>query len=300
MKYSGNNRPVSKKYWKLFHKGGYAEKDLIEMLGDQAKFDENEELTFGTLHKYADMQELGEDAFPQALQSEIPKKPQTFDGAMAFLNDFKQNSQFYGEYMPSFTINEKGQCLLQVVPKNENNEKALFEEVRKLCVRDRLVFYLNRAGVAVDFIDKEDSRYSTEINIDQAADGLYHLINIGNGSVDINADLAEEAGHFAYASLGQNPLVQRLSQILKDPKVREEIKQSIDPEKSKVYGTQEDRELAGVLIGKALLKELNNTSVWARLANRIANLAKRIFYSLKGDEIKLAVLEANKQAANIA
>jgi len=108
MKYSGNNRVISKKYWKLFHKGGYAEKDLIEMLGKEARLDENEELTFGTLHKYADMQELGEEPFSQALQSEIPKEPQSFDGAISFLNEFKQNSQFYGEYMPSFTINEKG------------------------------------------------------------------------------------------------------------------------------------------------------------------------------------------------
>jgi len=123
------------------------------------------------------------------------------------------------------------------VPKNEANEKALYEEVRKLCVKDRLAFYLNRAGVAVDFIDGKNSRYSTELNIDQAADGLYHLIAIGNESTDMNADFAEEAGHFVFASLGQNPLVKRLSQILKDPQVRQEIKQTIDPEGYKVYGT---------------------------------------------------------------
>jgi len=53
------------------------------------------------------------------------------------------------------------------------------------------------------------------------------------------------------------------------------------------------------LIGKALLQELQNTSNWARLSNRIVNLTKRIFYQLKGDEIKLAILDANKQAAEI-
>jgi len=95
MKYSGNNRVISKKYWKLFHKGGYAEKDLIEMLGKEARLDENEELTFGTLHKYVDMQELGEEPFSQALQSEIPKVPSFTENTCLLSPLTRKDSVFY-------------------------------------------------------------------------------------------------------------------------------------------------------------------------------------------------------------
>lgn len=237
MNFSGNNRVVSKKYWKLFHKDGYGEKQLTEALKDRAKFDENGELTFGTLHQYADMTELDEKPFSKALLEEVPKEPKSFDAAMAYINDFRQNSQFSGEFMPVFTIDEHGKCLLSVAPKNEANEEALNEEVRKLCVRDRITYYLNKAGVAADFIDAGDSRYSTEGNIDQAADGLYHLITIGNGSVkSVDEDYAEEAGHFVFAALGKHPLTQRLYKLLKNDDVRKEIIKKIDPEGNKELG----------------------------------------------------------------
>lgn len=58
--------------------------------------------------------------------------------------------------------------------------------------------------------------------------------------------------------------------------------------------------MAGVLIGKALLHQLNHPTLWARIANRIANLAKKIFYDVKGDEVKQSLLEANQLASQIA
>lgn len=297
MRYSGHNYNLSKQYWKLFHKDGYAEQELKNLLGDKAKFDENGEFTFGTLHRYADMTEIEEKEFSEKLQNEIPKGPKSFDQAMAFLNDFRQNSQFYGEYMPYFTV-EKGKCHLTVVPKNEANKKKLNEEVRKLSVKERIVFYLNRAGVAADFIDGGSSRYSTE-NIDQAADGLYHLVRIASGE-QVTEDMAEEAGHFAFAAMGDNPIAKRLLKLMQDDATKIQVLKYLDPSEAKDLGVEEDRELAGALVGKALLNKLEHYSIWARMANRLATIIKKTFYTIKKDEVKLAFLEANTYASQIA
>lgn len=300
MKYSGNNRNVTKEYWKNFHKGGYLEQNLKDMLGDKAKFDENGEFTFGTLHQYTGMTEIGEKELSQSLLAEIPKGEKTFDEAMAFLKEFRENSQFAEEFMPTFTVNKKGKCELAVVPKNEANALALDEQVRKLSVKERILYYLQRSGVAVDFIDKGNSQYTTE-NIDKAADGMYHLISILNGEEsNVEEALAEEAGHFAFAAMGNHALAERLLSILQNEETRNEILNELDPEHHKELGYHPDREIAGALIGKALQNELKHDSAWARLANRIVNFLKKAFYNLTGQTVKAAIVDARIQATQIA
>ena len=95
--------------------------------------------------------------------------------------------------------------------------------------------------------------------------------------------LAEEAGHFAVGALGDHILVQRLEKILGKVEVQ---KEALGEEyKSSDLGSNPAREVAGRLVGKALQRKLDNKAVYNIIANRIANLAKRVFYNFTGNEV---------------
>ena len=89
----------------------------------------------------------------------------------------------------------------------------------------------------------------------------------------------EEAGHFVVGALGNDPLVQRLLEIL-TPQMQEQI---LGEDKyNELYGRQNpNREVAGYLVGQALRNELDKQSYISKIISRIISKAKRVFYRLK-------------------
>lgn len=111
------------------------------------------------------------------------------------------------------------------------------------------------------------------------------------------ADMAEEAGHFAVGALGNNPLVKRLESLC-TPEVQESI---LGEHYRDVQGRKNPRrETAGYLVGQYIINEVDQESTLGRLAGRIVNLAKRMFYRLTLDDVSRMREEAKAIAKNIA
>lgn len=113
----------------------------------------------------------------------------------------------------------------------------------------------------------------------------------------LTADMAEEAGHFAVGALGNNPLVKRLESLC-TPEVQESI---LGEHYRDVQGRKNPRrETAGFLVGQYIMNEVDQESTLGRLAGRIVNLAKRMFYRLTLDDVSRMREEAKAIAKNIA
>ena len=280
---------------KEFYRVG-TDKNFLDKVRDKAKFDENGEITFNSLRKLAKI-DVKQEKLLSTLNKDIGSGLMEYDDALGKLTSFNRDSQFNDEYMA--TIKKVGnQYELSVVPKTKANQAALEQEIANRTLRDRLMYHLNKAGVSVEFFnndDKVDGRYST-VNAKKAADGMYNLIRVAHGE-HITPVLAEEAGHFAVASLGNSPLVERLTNLL-TPDVQEKI--FGEEYSSKVMGANSKRETAGHLVGQAIMDEVDKTTPWGRLADRVVSLAKKIFYSFKGNDIAKATIEAEDIAKKIA
>lgn len=286
-----SNRGLAKEYYAVG-----TNSEFLNRVRDKAEFDENGEITFNSLQDLTKMN-LDEDKLLGTLNKDIKAGTYSYQEAVNRLQSFNRNNAMSKKHMA--TIKESnGHYELSVVPRTEANESNLYKTIQHRTLVDRLIFHLNRAGVSVKFLEegsKEGGRYST-VNAEQTSDGLYQLIQIAHGK-NVTSTLAEEAGHFAVGALGEDPLVKRLLGVLTP-----EVQKSILGEEydSKVLGNNSAREVAGTLVGRALENEVENRTPWQRLANRIASKAKRIFATIKGDEIMRASIEAKDIASKIA
>ena len=287
-------RELAKEYYSVG-----TNQEFLNKVRDKAKFDENGEITFASLRKLANIN-VSQEKLLSNLNKQLGSGTYQYQQAMARLQSFNRNSQFKDEFMATIKYNGEGKFDLSVVPRNAANEAALHEEVRKRSLQERLMYHLNKAGVSVSFMEKDDrtgGRYST-VNAQQTADGLYQLIRVVNGE-NVTADLAEEAGHFVIGALGESPLVKRLVDLLTPEVQKEALGDELD---DKVLGPDGRREVAGALVGKALMGGVAYEKPWQRLVHRVVNLAKRVFSTFrKGDNAAYrATIEAKEIADKLA
>lgn len=286
-----SDRGLAKQYYKTG-----TDESFLSKVRDRAEFDENGEITFNSLRKLAKIN-IQQEKLLATLNEDIGAGVYTYDEAVAKLQNFNRSSQFSNDYMAMVTP-VGGKYQLSVVPRTRANEATLERAIANRTLRDRLMYHLNKAGVSVEFMendDKVDGRYST-INAQRTADGMYNLIRVANGE-RLTATLAEEAGHFAVGALSNSPLVQRLTGLL-TPEVQQRILG--DEYDNKALGASSTREVAGTLVGKAFMDEVDTEKPWNRLASRVADMAKRIFATIKGDQVLKDTLDANRIARNIA
>jgi len=286
--YSGGDRTFAKDKW------GYTRnEDFINSYRNQLEFDESGEPTMRSL--LAVLKTSVEDSkVINMLNKQIKAGTYSWEEALEKLRAFNQNKQWSKEYTLSM-VYKNGKYEVSVVKRSPATEITLQNTVANQTVQQKLISLLQKYGVAVDFLTEGKSQYSTE-NALRSADGLYHLIQIVQGKTDVTSEVAEEAGHFAVAALGNSPLVQRLEQLLTPEVQRQALGEEYD---NKYLGRDARREVAGDLVGKALIKRMGN-SAWGRLVNRIVDLAKRVFYKMKADEVSMMRLDAEKIANQIA
>ena len=290
--YTSNNRELAKEYYGI----GINPKFLEKVQGS-AKFDENGEITFQSLRSLAKLN-VDKDILINTLNRDVNSGTYDYVEAVNRLQSFNRNSQFNNEFMATIKSTTDGKYYLSVVEKNPSNELALNQEISNRTLQDRIKYYLNKAGVSIEFIENDEKvngRYSTK-NAKKTADDLYQLIQVANGK-NVTGVLAEEAGHFAIGALGNSPLVERLMRLL-TPEVQKQIVG--DEYDSKYLGESSRREIAGTLVGQAIAGNIDDRAPWQSLVKRIVNTAKRIFHSIKGDSIANATLEAERIADIIA
>ena len=290
--YTSNNRQLTKEYYAVG-----TNKNFLSRVKDVAEFDENGEITFKSLQKLANLQ-VNKDSLMQVLNKDLGAGEMTYDEAISKLAAFNRNSSYNNSYMATISPSTNGMYILSVVKKNKANQVSLGEVIANQTLQNKIKYHLNKAGVAVDFIETDEKingRYSTK-NATKTANGLYQLIKIANGE-HVEATLAEEAGHFVIGAMGKSPLVQRLLNLLNEDVQRRVLGENYE---GKYFGDSARREVAGTLVGEALLGNIDKRTPWQSLVNRIVTNAKKIFATIKGDEILKASLEAKEIAEYVA
>ena len=293
--YTSNNRELTKEYY-----GVGTNQEFLDKVQGEAKFDENGQITLQSLRELTDLKTHVEDkTLLDMLNKDIGAGVYDYEEAMPKLQYFNRNSQFNNEFLATLEQTGDGKYRLHVVKNNRANLNALTKTISDRTLQDRILYYLNRAGVDVEFIkhdEKVGGRYSTK-NAKRTADGLYRLIQVAKGE-HIDADLAEEAGHFAVGALGNSPLVTRLMNLL-TPEVQKKLMGSKEIE-GKYLGNQSRRELAGYLVGRAIAGHIDERASWQSLLHRIVNKIKRIFAHVTGNNILGDAAEIEKIADRIA
>ena len=308
--YTSNNRELAKEYY-----GVGTSKEFLSKVNEREEYeeDENGEITFKSLKTLAKI-DLVTDKLIDTLNKDIHFGKYNYEDAIKKVQYFNENSMFSDKVLATMVPAGK-QYFVSVVPitKNSVNEKGkkkeeginsdekskLHDVIRNKELEKRILDLLKRNKVSVKFIEgeTEGGRYSTE-NITNAVNGLYGLIEViekGN-TTDV---LAEEAGHFAVGALGDYPLVRRLESLLSNESVQKDALGEKEYNKA-LLGNNPAREITGKLVGEALQRNLGNGKAFYTLANRIANLAKRVFYNFTGNEVRWTTAKAEQIANKIA
>lgn len=289
--YTGD-REIAKQYYAVG-----SNPEFLSRVANKAEFDDNGEITFKSLKNLSKLK-VNDEKVKQVLNKDIGSGIYDYNKAMVKLQSFNRNSQYNDEYMATIFDRGEGKVELRVVDRNNTNEAALNESISNRSLQDRIKYYLNRAGVDFSFMDRDskiNGRYST-VNAVRTANSLYQLIRVANNE-SVDSSLAEEAGHFAVGALGNSPLVTRLQNLL-TPDVQKAIMG--DEYDTVAYRDNPAREVAGYLVGRAINNDIDKQSNWTSLVNRIVDQVKKIFNSIKGDDISNARINAERTAEAIA
>lgn len=286
-----NNRGLAKEFY-----GVGTNPEFLDAVRDKAKFDENGEITFNSLRKLAKI-DVEEEKLLATLNKEVGAGVHEYNDAIARITNFNRSSGFKDDYIATITPKE-GNYEVSVIPRTSSEESKLEKVIQDRSLRDRIMYRLNQAGVSVQFIEEDSKvhgRYSTE-NVERTAEGMYQLIRLSRGE-KLTVTLAEEAGHFAIGSLGNSPLVERLTNLVANEDTRKAI---YGEDYTSTVGSESPREVAGHLVGKAIMDEVDKDTVWGKLSHRIVDLAKKIYATIKSDSVMMAKLEAKNIARSIA
>lgn len=287
--FSSNDREFAKKWYFVG-----TNDEFLRTNARNVEYDENGEITFKSLKNLVFMN-LSSEKIINQLNKDLGSGEHEYGEAVSLMTSFNNTSQYNDEYMATMSATENGKVTLQVVKRTATNEAALEENLANKSLFDRIKQAVERIGGSIDFIDEKYSKYDTT-NTKKAESGLYNVIFLSKKG-NLTADMAEEAGHFAVGALGNNPLVKRLENLC-TPEVQQSI---LGDHYRDVQGRKNPRrETAGFLVGQYIMDEVDKESVLGRLAGRIVNLAKRMFYRLTLDDVGQMRLEAQTIAKNIA
>lgn len=309
--YTSDNRELTKEYYAV----GTSE-DFLSKAREYQEFqtDENGEITFSALRTIAKM-DIESEKLLQVLNKDIGEGKYSYDEALRRIQSFNDNNAFSDKVIATMFPTASGKYYVTVVSQTKtvtnqegkkevegntvNERQKLHDVVRNEELERKLKALLRSHGVSVKFLEgnRKEGRYSTE-NAVKTEDGLYALIELSKDGYTTDT-LAEEAGHFAVGALGDNPLVQRLEKLLESPNAQKEALGDEEYDDTNL-GNNPKREVAGRLVGRALQRKLDSGSPAKVLANRIANIAKRIFYRFTGNEVRWAAAKAEQIANKIA
>ena len=268
--------------------------EFLSQISD-ASFDENGEINIRDYFEALGMQEPS-PSVEEALNKELNAGTYSYQEAIEKVAAFNRSRPEGSRYIATLRPTKDSKVFsIEVAQDTDFERETMKNIIRGRNLQEQIISYLAQHGVSVDFINANYSRYSTE-NATKNANGLYQLIEFSKHGTPI--ELAEEAGHFIIGSLSSNPLISRLESLLQAEEVQREILG--DEYSTKDLGDNPAREIAGVVVGKALINQLETTSAIGKLAQRIKNAAKKIFAKLSGDKIRLAILEAEELAKNFA
>jgi hypothetical protein len=228
-------------------------------------------------------------------------------------DEFNESSEFNEDYYAKVVNvydNESPRRFIGVKVVRKNKMYAL--EVKQLeynkALNEKLRSILAQVGVSVGALNNLEERlgYSGVTDFDSAkttAEGLLELIRIANGERGEKA-LPEEFAHFAIEALGDNPLVNRLINLIHSSGLTQQIIGDSYDEYVSQYNNDTyklAKEAAGKLLAKHLLEnESYEHKPYKNIIARVIQAIKDFFRKLSFSEIKRALYEADKEFGDLA
>ena len=322
LSFTSNNRSEAVKLYQITKS-----QEFIRQTDGKLSFDENGEPTMKSLFDNTTIDSyISEQQVMDKLNKDIghykkgsrslnyvPDTTSNFDSLVERAIKFNNESEFNNDYVAlvNKTIDaETGEKALNIEVQKRTREKV--EVARKMesnqRLNSRLREILNSHGVTVGALNeleqREGARGVTDFDVaKEAANGLVELIRLAQGS-EGEVVLPEEFAHFAIAALGDNPLVNRLINIIQSNGLAQNIIGETYDSYVTAYKGDELRlakEAAGKLLAKHLLENEDiPTAPYKNILQRLITAVKNFFSRFNPASVKKAMANADRGMGQLA
>ena len=322
LSFTSNNRSEAVKLYQITKS-----QEFIRQTDGKLSFDENGEPTMKSLFNNTTIDSyISEQQVMNKLNKDIghykkgsrslnyvPDTTSNFDSLVERAIKFNNESEFNNDYVAlvNKTIDaETGEKALNIEIQKRTREKV--EVARKMernqRLNSRLREILNSHGVTVGALNeleqREGARGVTDFDVaKEAANGLVELIRLAQGS-EGEVVLPEEFAHFAIAALGDNPLVNRLINIIQSNGLAQNIIGETYDSYVTAYKGDELRlakEAAGKLLAKHLLENEDiPTAPYKNVLQRLITAVKNFFSRFNPASVKKAMANADRGMGQLA
>jgi hypothetical protein len=226
---------------------------------------------------------------------------------------FNQNSDLRDNYVAEvikIQDNETGKPAIGIRVSKKNQLNALnannmeYNENLNSRLRDILAAKGISIGALTDLEERMGINGVTDFDLARnSAEGLVELIRLANGVKGEKA-LPEEFAHFAIEALGDNPLINRLINLINSNGLYKEIIGDEYQDYAEKYNNDTNklsREAAGKLLAKHLLESENiPAKPYKNLLQRVIEAIKNFFRDFNAEPIQRAMKEADKNFGSLA
>ena len=223
---------------------------------------------------------------------------------------FNNRNPFNNELIAVIKPNEKQNGMNIVIERiNESNQELAEQIEYSHNLTQRLEDVLNDWGISVGVLTALDKAKGVNgiadfSNMKQTAEGLIELIRISDDKIGLES-LPEETAHIVVEAMKDSDLMDRLlNNISQKNLVKQILGDTYDRYNDIYQGDSEKlvKEAAAKLIAEHMLKgqEINQTTPERNLLQRVINYFKNIFKKFSPNSIRNEMLEADKNASELA
>lgn len=320
--YTNNNREETKRLYQITKSSEFQEKYYPKLT-----LDDNFEPTLSSLLENTNLSKvISEDYLLKRLNKEIGYYKKDSDRSALYINNdvnyqklfkkalnFNKNSPYRNRYLADIirvydNETSKYYITVKIVKRDKLNSINASKMEYNYNLNIRLRDILSSYGISVGALTELEERMGINgvTDFDKArtsAEGLIELIRLSKGERGEKA-LPEEFSHFILEALDNNPLVNRLFNIIdNDSIIRELIGEDYDTYNIMYQGDRIKliKEAAGKLLAKHLLNNFEIPSKpYKNILNRLIDYIKTFFRKMDPNKIRRAIYEANENASNLA
>lgn len=278
--YTQNDREATKQYYLLSK-----DREFLDTYAAALSYDKNGEPTFTSFKKVANLK-LDKVKLEATLNKELGVNTYpTFNDAINRVQEFNNNNPYNNKYMGTIKVKGKNKYKVILTKNTKLNQIKLTKVVTNQNLLDRIVYYLQNAGMNVAFLD--NTQDSTEY-----ANTLKNVITLATEG-NMQQEAAEKAGAFVVGALSSSPLMARLKGMVQDP----ELQKKIMGENVTMFS---ENEVMAHLVGQALINNIDKKSILRRVLSRIVRLVKTVFAKLSKNDIIQTQIELKTYADQMA
>ena len=132
---------------------------FLDIVKDKAEFDENGEITFKSLKKFAKIK-INEEQILCKLKERFSIKECTSIEGIQAVTAFNKNNPFNSEYLAILIPTETNSYRVDIVKNTSKNRSKLVNTIKHANKRDRILYRCRELGVDVNFLSENSKDYN--------------------------------------------------------------------------------------------------------------------------------------------